>query len=161
MEIKNISEKIFKTVPNKIQENSAQTNPFGISFKRSIISADVFETAQKINPVKNLADKASDKSRMVVSAIVGSIGNMTSAISTRLDSVVSFGKRIGTKAKKAWKFVKENNLQITFDIVKKQSQKAWLEMDFFDSTYKTGNLLKLDTAKLGDMLSETIAERAA
>lgn len=97
MEIKSISQKIFKTSSAKI-ENSKHTNPFGVNFKGNIISADVFESSEKADNVSfkgaEWAAKASGKCRMVASAIVGSIGDVTSAIKTRLNSVVDFGRRI-------------------------------------------------------------------
>ncbi|MFA7658886.1 MAG: hypothetical protein WCY19_05590 [Candidatus Gastranaerophilaceae bacterium] len=108
MEIKKISQNFFKTASNKIESN--QTNPFGVSFKGNIITADII-TADVFTKVgSNLAEKASKKSKMLTSAIVGSINAVSKSISTRLDSVVTFGKRIGANAADLWD--KANHIEV-------------------------------------------------
>lgn len=124
MEIKSISKKIFKAAPNRIESNSNQTNPFGVNFKGKMITADVFEPA--VNK-SSLAEKVSSKSKMVASAIVGSINDVNQAISKRLNSIVDFGKRIkeNTAANisnvkdnlsKAWSYINNTNLFVTMGL---------------------------------------------
>lgn len=120
MEVKSISQKIFGT-PKSIDNNSNHTNPFGVSFKGNIISADVFESSEKSNVAFKGAELAAkvgsnlDKmSKLVSSTVVGSIGDMTSAIKTRLNSVVDFGKRIKDTTITAWNYLNTTKLSVTF-----------------------------------------------
>lgn len=158
MEIRSISAKIFKTAPGKIESNSAHTNPFGVNFQGNMIKADVFETEAKSNIIGGLAEKVSNRGKMVVSAIVGSMGDMTSAISRRLDSVVSFGKRIGETATKAWSYLNTNNLKLSLEVVERKSKELF-KLDL-GKEYRVKNLLNLEkTGKMDrfeGMLSEII-----
>lgn len=112
MEIKSISSKIFKTASKTAARTTEhnQTNPFGVSFKGNMVTADVFT-----NTSSKLAQKASNKGKMVVSAIVGSMNDFSSAMSARLNSVVSFGRRIKENAADLWD--KANKYEIHFDFV--------------------------------------------
>lgn len=108
MEIKSISSKIFRAAPRATEQN--HTNPFGVSFKGNMVTADVFTST-----TPKLAEKVSNKGRMVVSAIVGSMNDFNSAMSARLNSVVSFGRRIKENATILWD--KANNIEIHFDFM--------------------------------------------
>ena len=96
MEIKSISKNFFKTSTSRIENNSTNnsnhTNPFGVNFKGNIITADVFVRANS-----GLVEKVSNKSKMLTSAIVGSLNAFNQSMSTRLNSIVSYGKRLGTE----------------------------------------------------------------
>lgn len=96
MEIKSISEKIFKISSNKAENNSNHTNPFGVSFKGNIINADVFEDKNS-----NLTENQ-NKGKMLVSTLVGSMNSIHSAIGRRLNSVVSFGRRMKETTSNLW-----------------------------------------------------------
>lgn len=146
MEIKSISAKIFKTASKNTEDSCNQTNPFGVNFKGNIISADVFETAQKTNLVSNWSEKI--RSKMASSAIVGSIGDMSAAISSRLDSVVSFGRRMKENAGK----MRENAAEMFGNLSDKLSDKkislkvggseSFFQINLHDySAYKVKNLL--------------------
>lgn len=89
MEIKSISNRIFQPAKNKVENNSSQTNPFGVNFKGKMITADVFEPA-----ASKLSEKVANKGKLLTSAIVGSINDVNEAIGRRLNSVVEFGRRI-------------------------------------------------------------------
>lgn len=95
MEIKSISQKIFKTSASKVENNSSHTNPFGVNFKGNMISADVFESSEKAEKVSfkgaELAAKAGEKCRMLQSTIVGSLRDFSTKAK---DSVADFGRRI-------------------------------------------------------------------
>lgn len=163
MEIKSISQKIFRTSPSKTETNCSHTNPFGVSFKGNMISADVFETAAKksnlTEGLSGLAERVTNKSKMVTSAIVGSMGDMTSAISTRLNSVISFGKRIGENAVKAWSYINTKNLRMSLEIVERKSKELF-NLDFMPETrYSVKNLMKLDAETLRGELVNAIAAR--
>lgn len=108
MEIKSISSKIFRAAPRATEQN--HTNPFGVSFKGNMVTADVFKST-----TPKLAEKVSNKGRMVVSAIVGSMNDFSSAMSARLNSVVSFGRRIKENATILWD--KANNTKIPLNFM--------------------------------------------
>jgi len=101
MEIKNISKKIFRTTPSKVENSSNHTNPFGVNFKGNMINADVFEPAF-CGVKETIAQKASKKGRMWASAIVGSMNSVNESISRRMNSVVDFGNRIKTNVSDLW-----------------------------------------------------------
>lgn len=111
MEIKSIHQKIFRELPKKAQDNN-HSNPFGVNFKGNMISADVFESATKSNAVGSVVNKAANAGKMVKSAIVGSLGDVSTAISTRLNKVVDFGKRVGETASKAWNYLNTKNVRL-------------------------------------------------
>lgn len=129
MEIKSISQKIFRTSPKVNENNASHTNPFGVNFKGKMISADVFESAEKTGIVSNIAEKVGNKCKMLTSAIVGSIGDMNSAISSRLNSVVDFGRRVKENINglglnisgglsRTWDYLNNTNLFITMGLRK-------------------------------------------
>lgn len=159
MEIKSISKKIFRTTPNKIESNSAQTNPFGVNFKGNMISADVFETTAKSNAALNLVEKVSNRSKMVISTIVGSINSVNQNISSRLNSVVSFGRRIKENAANICKYLNETKLVVNIDLSEKQASDLF-KLDFWSQgAYSVNSLKKRTTSELQNMLEEAIAAR--
>lgn len=135
MEVKSISQKIFKS-PLKNQEDSCNhTNPFGVNFKGNIISADVFETANESKlsfKGAKLVAKATEKGRLVKSTIVGSLGDVSAAISKRLDSVGKTINEFGTRMRDqitsstvyrkvagAWDYLNTTNAKAVFSLSKK------------------------------------------
>ncbi|HPT40963.1 MAG TPA: hypothetical protein PLG15_01095 [Candidatus Gastranaerophilaceae bacterium] len=150
LSINNISKNFFRTTTvKKVDKN--HTNPFGVSFKGNVLTADVFET--KNNNV-NLIERAKNKSRMLSSAVVGSITNLSSAISTRLNSVVSFGNRIRQNATDFW--TKAQQTEIHIDMAK-LSNKITSKMPSFTGTYKVSNLVKRPVSELEEMLKAELA----
>src|SRR5574344_292780 len=111
-----ISKNIFKLKSSKKDENvvSNQSNPFGISFKGKMISADVFEKTSSLSQSK-LTEKIISRSKLVSSAVVGSIIDLASSISSRLNSVANFGRRIKSNVTSFWE--KAKNTDITFDML--------------------------------------------
>lgn len=99
MEVKSISPKIFGAAHAKIEGSGNHTNPFGINFKGNIINADVFETTDTTNNISfkgaALAAKVGNRCKMLTSTIVGSIGDMSSAISGRLDTIMESARNVG------------------------------------------------------------------
>lgn len=118
LSISSISKNIFRTDSKKIeksnQANCNQTNPFGVSFKGKMITADVFEKARSESNIK-LTEKIANRSKLLSSAVVGSINNFASNISARLNSVASFGRRIKNNISNFWNTAKNTN--ITFDML--------------------------------------------
>ncbi len=72
--------------------NNLNTNPFGVSFKGNVIQADVFETSNKTSATEMIAQK----SKLFASAVVSGINNFNEAFKSRMNSIVSFGKKITT-----------------------------------------------------------------
>lgn len=97
MEIKSISQKIFRTSSNNKENQANQTNPFGVSFKGSMINADVFQENKENN-----SDEKQNKGKMIVCTLVGSINSVSAAMSRRLNSVVSFGMRMKETTTQLW-----------------------------------------------------------
>jgi len=147
MEIKNISQRIFrstaKTAENKSESCANHTNPFGVNFKGNLIKADVF-----VKPAEN-------KGKMWASAIVGSMNSINESISRRLDSVVDFGNRIKANACDLWNQTR-NNFEIPMlpnmkNIINNAKEKI---SDM--STYSVKNLMKRDRSELDAMLQDEI-----
>lgn len=151
MEIKSISQRIFKPASQKSEQNSCQTNPFGVNFKGNMITADVFEKPEK-SEVAFSGLKEIMTRKMTMSAV---LAPMSEAISKRLNSVMSFGRKIGENATNLWK--QANNIEInlnlpTFTNVRNAIRERVLEMN----TYSINNLQKLETGDLGRMFEELV-----
>ena len=86
------------------------TNPFGVSFKGNVIQADVFENSNK----KSLGENITEKSKLFASAVVSGINNFNESFKSRMNSVVSFGKKITTNVFDTLE--KIGNTEITFDM---------------------------------------------
>jgi len=112
MEIRSISTKIFRAAPKLSEKASHQTNPFGVNFKGNIITADVFSKAAPQG--SDLVGRVLNRSKMLTSAIVGSINSVNSSMSSRLNSIVSFGRRMKENVSNAWTLAK--NIEIHVDM---------------------------------------------
>lgn len=161
MEIKSISEKIFRTSTNRNENCSNHTNPFGVSFKGNMISADVFETAAKKSKlaegVTNLRQGLSERMGKLQAAV--NISAMSESLNRRLDSIVSFGKRIGESVNRAWNYLNNTNLVINIDTAERVS-KEFFKIDLAsESRYRVKNLLdhKEPEKTLRPMFEEIVA----
>lgn len=95
---------IFKKIAatkteNTVSNNSFSTNPFGLSFKGKIHSGDLFQKAgQSSDALKN---SISEKGKMVVSAVVGSLTHIQDTFKQTIDKafgpIIVFAKKTGTK----------------------------------------------------------------
>lgn len=144
MEIKNISQRIFRTSANSEPKNEQvnhQTNPFGVNFKGNIITADVFDKPEKsdTNEIK--------KQKMTMSAV---LAPMSQSISRSLNSVMSFGRRIGENTAEAWR--RANSIEITFHPMTNLMQNISDRR-----TYAVSNLVRREPAELEAMLTAAIA----
>lgn len=150
-EIKNISQKIFNNASGKIESN--QTNPFGVNFKGNMITADVFDSSEKSNiPFTGIAAKVADKSKMLSSAIVGSINDVNQAIKTRLDSVMAIGRSIKEKSSAAWNYLNETKV-----VWSNESLKNMLTLRLSENPYSARKLEKMPVSDLRDMMQRAIA----
>ena len=154
MEIRSISQKIFKSGQNsKVENNSRQTNPFGVNFQGNIIKADVFERSEA-----KLGQKIAQKGKMLSSAIVGSINSVNKAISQRLDSVVRVGKNLRQNVLKAGERVsclwaQAKSIEISLGMPKMR------DLALIPNEYNITRLSKKEPSALGDLLREEIALR--
>lgn len=115
------------------------TNPFGVSFKGNVIQADVFEGANK----NNIAQNITEKGKLFASAVVSGINNFNESFKSRMNSVVSFGKKITTNVFDT--IEKIGNTEISFDM---NGIKNKL---FPDRQYSVKNLTNRPASELKDM----------
>ncbi len=164
MEIKSISKNIFKTsAANKIETNNSQTNPFGVNFKGNIISADVFETENKAGMAfkgAELAAKAGNKCKMLSSAIVGSIGDMTSAINRRFDSIIDSAKNIRKEFSESFSRVNEN-FSKAINYLNSTNLFITMGLKRNDNIYSPKNLDKLSLSEKRNMFKELADARVS
>ena len=109
---------------------------------------------------------------MVMSTIVGSFGAFNQKISSRLNSVVNFGRNIKSKASDAWRYLSNKNASEAlsetlgylndtkvFMHLGKSDSKPLLEIKLPDTTYKSKNLSKLSIAELEPMFKNLADEK--
>lgn len=138
MEIRSISQKIFRTNSNNVKQNENQTNPFGVNFKGNMITADVFE--------KKEVTENQNRGKIFVSTLVGSINAVNSAVSRRLNSVVSFGRRLRESTTSLWD--KANQVDMADFLSSK--------LPTFAGTYNVSNLKRRPVLELQAMLENEI-----
>lgn len=91
-----------------INNNKLSTNPFGVSFKGNVLQADVFVSDKKEGI--NIAEK----SKLFASAVVSGINSFNESFKSRMNSVVSFGKKVTTNVFDTIERI--GNTEITFDM---------------------------------------------
>ena len=94
---------------NNIQKHQMTTNPFGVSFKGNVIQADVFESTKQ-----TLGKGIQEKGKLFASAVVSGINNFNEAFKSRMNSIVSFGKKITNNIFES--IEKIGNTEISFDM---------------------------------------------
>lgn len=151
MEIKSISQKIFRTNSTSTENRSNHTNPFGVNFKGNMINADVFDVSFA-GAKETLAQKAANKISSVRNKMADAmnVGSINSFVSSKVKSVVDFGKRIGEGASKLWNEAK--SYEINLPIYDKVYGKVRDER-----VYSLGALNAKDSLPLGDMLKSVLA----
>lgn len=143
MEVTKVDLKVGKQSVQKTEAASTfSSNPFGVSFKGSVIQADVFQKA-----APNVADKISAKSKIFASAIVGNINNFNSSLKSRMNAVVSFGQKIKTNVFDAIEKAKNTEISLDFGAFKS----TIMNKMFPDSQYKVKNLVKTPVSDLREM----------
>ena len=116
MQLGKISLHTTKTVQPKQEQKSVNnnnkfsTNPFGVSFKGNVIQADVFESAKKAASDKGLLERG----KLFASAVVSGINSFNDAFKSRINTVISFGKKITTNVFDTIERI--GNTEISFDM---------------------------------------------
>ena len=102
----------------QLQETKVQTNPFGITFKGTVIQMDVFDKTQKAESTQKtnaFQEKMQNTGKLLASAWVGTI-NKFSSLKT---NVIAFGNKLKDTtvayAKKAYEIA---NAPIEFNVFK-------------------------------------------
>ncbi len=97
-----------RTSTPKTTTNKLATNPFGVSFKGNVIQADVFESAKKST------NGIAEKGKLFASAVVSGINNFNESFKSRINAIVSFGKKVTTNIFDTMERI--GNTEITFDM---------------------------------------------
>ena len=133
---------------NNAQVNRLSTNPFGVSFKGNVIQADVFESAKKESATAGIVEKG----KLFASAVVSGINNFNEAFNSRINSMVSFGKKI---TKDAFDTIERiGNTEITFDMTGIKNRL------FPDRQYSVKNLTNRSVDELKSMWTELTPQEA-
>ena len=133
---------------NNAQTNRLSTNPFGVSFKGNVIQADVFESAKKESAGAGIVEKG----KLFASAVVSGINNFNEAFNSRINSIVSFGKKV---TKDAFDTIERiGNTEITFDMTGIKNRL------FPDRQYSVKNLTNRSVDELKSMWTELTPQEA-
>ena len=141
--------KAAKTTASNTMANQLATNPFGVSFKGNVIQADVFESASK----SNIAQNITEKSKLFASAVVSGINNFNESFKSRMNSMVSFGKKITTNVFDTIERI--GNTEVSFDM------NAIKNRLFPDRQYSVKILANKPTEELRDMWMSLSSVEAA
>ena len=138
-----IFKSLTKTENTRQAEEHRSSNPFGISFRGNVIQADVFETTNKD------AEKVSirERGRMFASAVVGNINSFNSAIKSRINSVVSFGRQVRDNVANWWEQAKQTEITVDW-----KGLSQYVQDKFRTNEYAVHNLVKRPTNELEDLL---------
>ena len=143
---------IFKSLKSEARATETQqhaSNPFGISFKGNVIQADVFQTTANKT---HIGHSIKERGRMFASAVVGNINSFNNAIKSRLNSVVSFGRRVKDNVSNWWEQAK--NTEVTFDL---NGLGQFVSEKFNHNPDGVNNLLKRPVTELEGMLKAELA----
>ena len=149
MKISNTKFGMFKPL-SKTERQEVHSNPFGINFKGNILASDVFETSKpkEVNSTttgSNPFTTLTNKSKMVASAVVGSMNSFNEAFRSRINSIISFGRKIGENIANSWEYAKNTEIRLDFKgLTESISSK-------FNTKYSVNNLLKQPVDDLGAM----------
>lgn len=140
---------MFKPL-SKNERQEVHSNPFGINFKGNVLAADVFESskAKETNATKsNPFEKITGKSKMVASAVVGSMNSFNEAFRTRINSIISFGRQIKDNIVNSWEFAKNTEIKLDFKGLTESIASK------FNNQYSVNNLLKQPVDDLGALFA--------
>lgn len=127
----------FKANRENIKANGAQTNPFGITFKGTMLQMDVFESASSKAP-NIIAQKMQEAGKLAASAWTTTINKFSSI----KQNVVDFARNIKTSTKEFIHMLNTTNVEFNF------------------SKYSVKNLAKRPVGELGEMLENEIKTMA-
>ncbi len=133
------------------QNNNSQakpvTNPFGVSFKGNVIQADVFQsTAQKAS------SGIVEKGKLFGSAVVSGINNFNEAFKSRMNSIVSFGKKVTTNVFDTIEKIGNTEIKLDMEGIKNKL--------FPDRKYSVKNLTNRPVDELKTMWADLNQEQA-
>ncbi len=145
--------KIGLTTKKAVQKNNTEkrltTNPFGVSFKGNVIQADVFETGNKTSITKNI----SEKSKLFASAVVSGINSFNESFKSRMNAIVSFGKKVASDTLETLERIGNTEVKINMDGIK--------DKIFPDRKYEVKNLSKMPVEELKNMWQDLTHDEAA
>lgn len=164
MEVKSISQKIFRTRSEKAQNcektQSNHTNPFGVNFKGNMINADVFQVSGA-NKIAEAAGKISSKLNLSKLRDAMNIGSINSYLSKRLDPVMNLGRKIKNSAVTTWNNINETMLKL--GVGKGEDNKFKILIEF--NQYGKESLKKKPLGEVEDiykkLVNQYVTERAA
>ncbi len=139
------------TIQKNQNTNKLTTNPFGVSFKGNVIQADVFESGK--NNIEKTTNSIAEKGKLFASAVVSGINNFNESFKSRVNSIVSFGKKVTTDVCDTIERI--GNTEITFDM---ESIKNKL---FPDRQYSVKNLSNQPVEDLKTMWQNLTPQEAA
>lgn len=130
---------MFKPL-SKNERQEVHSNPFGINFKGNVLAADVFESSKakeaKKETTTNPFAGITGKSKMVASAVVGSMNSFNEAFRSRINSIVSFGRQIRDNISNSWEYAKNTEIKLDFKGLTETIASK------FNNPYSVNNLLK-------------------
>ncbi len=94
---------------NNASQSKSVSNPFGVSFKGNVIQADVFQSS-----AQKASSGIAEKGKLFASAVVSGINNFNEAFKSRMNSIVSFGKKVTSNVFDT--IEKIGNTEIKFDM---------------------------------------------
>lgn len=133
--------------PKNINTNKFSSNPFGVSFKGNVIQADVFESANKKENI------IAQKSKMFASAVVSGINNFNEAFKSRMNAIVSFGKKVTENVFDTMEKIGNTEIKIDMDGIKNKL--------FPDRQYSIKQLSNKSVDELRGMWEDLTPEEAA
>ncbi len=149
MQISKIGLTTKKTIQKNNTEKRLTTNPFGVSFKGNVIQADVFETGNKTSITKNI----SEKSKLFASAVVSGINSFNESFKSRMNAIVSFGKKVASDTLETLERLGNTEVKINMDGIK--------DKIFPDRKYEVKNLSKMPVEELRNMWQDLTEDEAA
>lgn len=121
LSISGIRDRIFNTTKHE-QTVARSSNPFAASsFKGNVLTADVFES-KKNQP--GFTANVPAKSKLVWSALVGSLSNMGNKFHSGVESILAFGRRMKDSVSNFWTNMQETSIELSF--VKKMDEQLAL-----------------------------------
>ena len=117
------------------------TNPFGVSFKGNVIQADVFQ-----NNAQKAMKNSGEKGKLFASAVVSGINNFNEAFKSRIDAVVSFGKKVTSNVLESIEKIGSKEIKFDFEGIKNRL--------FPDREYSVKNLSNKPVDDLRSMWSD-------
>ena len=149
MQISKIGLNTKKAIQNNNTEKRLTTNPFGVSFKGNVIQADVFETGNKTSITKNI----SEKSKLFASAVVSGINSFNESFKSRMNAIVSFGKKVASDTLETLERIGNTEVKINMEGIK--------DKIFPDRKYEVKNLSKMPVEELKNMWQDLTEDEAA